>query len=459
MTAVMAATGTRFGGGCAWSAPTSADLRGFRREVEAILAEAVQGSGRQPVWTRRIDRVLLHPVVGLTCLLALLFLMFQAVFSWAEAPMDLLDQAVTALQGLVAATLPAGPVKSLLVDGVIAGVGSVVIFLPQILILFFFIQLLEDTGYMARAAFLLDRLMGGVGLHGRAFIPLLSSFACAIPGVMAARTIENRNDRLATIMIAPLMTCSARLPIYTLLIAAFVPDRTVALGFIGLQGLVMFALYAAGILSALAVAFVLRRLVFHGERQPLLMELPAYELPRPTNVVLALLERAKVFLRRAGTLIFALMVLLWFLASYPAAPVDATGPAINHSFAGMAGHVLAPLVAPVGFGWEMSIALIPGLAAREVVVAALGTVYALSDTGGSLESSLAGVLAANWSLATALAMLAWYVFAPQCLATISVVRRETNSWLWPTVMLAYMTALAYAAAFLTYRVTLLLGGG
>jgi ferrous iron transport protein B len=459
MATVMAATGTRFGGACAWCAPTPADLRGYRQEVEAVLAEAVRCVGRQPVWTRRIDRVLLHSFLGLGCLLTLLFLMFQAVFGWAEAPMGLIDQAITALQGLVGAALPAGPVRSLLVDGVIAGVGSVVIFLPQILILFFFIQLLEDTGYMARAAFLLDRLMGGVGLHGRAFIPLLSSFACAVPGVMAARTIENRNDRLATIMIAPLMTCSARLPVYTLLIAAFVPDRHVGFGLVGLQGLVMFALYAAGILAALAVAFVLRRLVFHGERQPLLMELPAYRLPSPANVALALFERARIFLRRAGTLIFALMVLLWFLASFPAAPADATGPAIGYSLAGMAGHALAPLVAPIGFGWEMSIALIPGLAAREVVVAALGTVYALSGDGGSLASSLAGVLAADWSLATALAVLAWYVFAPQCLATLSVVRRETNSWFWPAVMLGYMTALAYAAAFVTYRLTLLLDGG
>jgi ferrous iron transport protein B len=312
---------------------------------------------------------------------------------------------------------------------------------------------------MARAAFLLDRLMGGVGLHGRAFIPLLSSFACAVPGIMAARTIENRADRLTTIMIVPLMTCSARLPVYTLLIAAFVPDQKVLGGLVGLPGLVMFTLYAAGILSALTIAFVLKRTVFKGAREPLLMELPTYRLPSPRNVALGLLERAKIFLMRAGTTIFAIMVVLWFLASYPAAPEGFSGSAIDYSFAGIIGHALAPLLAPIGFNWQIAIALIPGLAAREVAVAALGTVYALSASGDALESSLAGVLAANWGLPTALAMLAWYIFAPQCIATLSVVKRETNSWFWMVVMIVYMTMLAYGAAFIAYRGSLALLGG
>lgn len=444
---------------CGWTEPSAHDLRGYHREVEAMLRDALRDAGRPSLATRRIDAVLLHPAVGLLFLLTVLFLMFQAVFAWAEAPMEVIDAGLSALQTAVATGMPEGALRSLITDGIIAGVGSVVIFLPQILVLFLFIQILEDSGYMARAAFLLDRLMGGVGLHGRAFIPLLSSFACAVPGIMAARTIENRADRLATIMIAPLMTCSARLPVYTLLIAAFVPDRTVMGGMVGLQGLVMFALYAAGILSALAVAFVLKRTVFKGSREPLLMELPAYRLPSPRNVLIGLFERARIFLARAGTIIFAIMVLLWFLASFPAAPEGAAGPAIDHSFAGMLGHGLAPLLAPIGFTWQIAIALVPGIAAREVAVAALGTVYALSESGDALENSLASVLAADWSLPTALALLAWYVFAPQCVSTLSVVKRETNSWFWTVVMIAYMTLLAYAAAFVTFHVsTALLGG-
>jgi len=444
---------------CGWSEPSSHDLRAYHQEVESILARSLRDAGRPPLMTRRVDALLLHPLFGLGFLFLVLFLMFQAVFAWAEAPMELIDGAITALNGAVAAALPDGALRSLLTDGIIAGVGSVVIFLPQILVLFFFIQVLEDTGYLARAAFLLDRLMGGVGLHGRAFIPLLSSFACAVPGIMAARTIENRADRLATIMIAPLMTCSARLPVYTLLIAAFVPDRAVFGGMVGLPGLVMFALYAAGILSALAVAFVLKRTLFKGAREPLLMELPAYRLPSPRNVAIGLFERARIFLTRAGTIIFSIMVLVWFLASFPGAPEGAAEPAIHYSLAGMLGHALAPLLAPIGFNWQIAIALVPGIAAREVAVAALGTVYALSETGGALESSLAGVLAADWGLPTALALLAWYVFAPQCVSTLAVVRRETNSWFWMAAMIAYMTVLAYAAAFVTFRVSGAILGG
>lgn len=437
---------------CGWSEPSSRDLRAYHQEVEGLLAGCVADAGLPPLATRRVDAVLLHPVFGLAFLFLVLFLMFQAVFAWAEAPMTLIDGAVSGLKDWVAATLPDGALRSLLTDGIIAGVGSVVIFLPQILVLFFFILVLEATGYLARAAFLLDRLMGGVGLHGRAFIPLLSSFACAVPGVMAARTIENRADRLATIMIAPLMTCSARLPVYTLLIAAFVPDRPLLGGLVGLPGLVMFALYAAGILSALAVAFVLKGTVFKGAREPLLMELPAYRLPNPRDIALGLFERAKVFLARAGTTIFALMIVMWFLASFPGAPEGATEPAIQYSIAGMIGHALEPLLAPIGFTWQIAVALVPGIAAREVAVGVLGTIYALSESGDALQSSLAGALAASWSLPTALSLLAWYVFAPQCVATLSVVKRETNGWFWPAVMFAYMITLAYGASFITYRV-------
>ncbi|HMQ12243.1 MAG TPA: ferrous iron transporter B, partial [Candidatus Competibacter phosphatis] len=342
--------------------------------------------------------------------------------------------------------------------GVIAGVGGVVIFLPQILILFLFILLLEDSGYMTRAAFLMDRLMSMVGLNGRAFIPLLSSFACAIPGIMAARTIAHPLDRLTTILIAPLMTCSARLPVYVLLIAAFIPNTTVW-GGIGLQGLVMFGLYATGIVGALVMAGVLRLTLLRGGRQPLLMELPSYKWPNPVNVLLGLLERARIFMRRIGTIILSVLVLLWFLSTFPAPPVGATEPPIYYSLAGLIGRGLEPLLAPIGFNWQIAIALVPGLAAREVAVAALGTVYALSGDEGTVTEALTATLAHDWTLATALALLAWYVFAPQCLATLAAARRETNSWRWPTFMFVYLMVLAYLAAFVTYRVALAMGGG
>jgi ferrous iron transport protein B len=440
-------------GACEWTEPTSHELRDYHREVEAILAQAISRPASEHTATRRMDKLFLHPAAGLLILLALLFFMFQAVFTWAAGPMDLIDAGIGLLGKTISETLPEGLLRSLLVDGVIAGVGSVVIFLPQIVVLFFFIQLLEDSGYMARAAFLLDKLMGGVGLHGRAFIPLLSSFACAVPGIMASRTIENRADRIATIMIAPLMTCSARLPVYTLIIAAFVPNKMVLGGWIGLPGLVMFGLYAAGILSALIVAFFLKQTFLKGAREPLLMELPAYRLPRPRNVALGLYDRAKAFLTRAGTTIFALMVIVWFLASFPAPPEGATEPAIHYSIAGHIGHALEPILSPIGFNWQIAMALVPGMAAREVAVGVLGTIYALSDTGDALQSSLAGVLSQSWSLPTALSLLAWYIFAPQCLATLGVVKRELNSWLWPALMFVFLTTLAYLAAFATFRLS------
>ena len=440
-----------------WVAPDAEALRGKAREAERIMRSCVKPPERPDTLTGRIDSVLLHPVGGLLILLALLFVMFQAVFTWATPLMDGIEASLGALGGWVAAAMPDGAWQSLIVDGLISGVGSVLVFLPQILILFLFIILLEDFGYMARAAFLMDRIMGGAGLHGRAFIPLLSSFACAIPGVMAARVIDSKRDRLTTIMVAPLMTCSARIPVYTLIIAAFIPNQTVW-GFANLQGLVMFGLYASGIVSALAVAFVIRKVFWRGAVEPFMMELPAYKTPDLKSVTFNLWVRARIFLERAGRIILPLMIIVWTLATFPGPPEGATQPAIDYSFAGMLGHALEPIFAPIGFNWQMVIALVPGMAAREVAVAALGTVYAVADAESA--TSLLGVtLAAQWSLATGLAFLAWYVFAPQCVATLGVVKRELNSWKWMWVMVAYMFGLAYLSALLVYRVAVALGGG
>ena len=441
-----------------WQEPSPDAIRACHQEVERLLREAIIQEAAPERLTRQLDRVVLHPVAGPLILLGILFLMFQAVFSWAAAPMDWIDAGMVSLQQWLAAHMQESLLKSLVVDGIIAGIGGVVIFLPQILILFLFILLLEDSGYMTRAAFLMDRLMSAVGLNGRAFIPLLSSFACAIPGIMAARTIAHPLDRLVTILIAPLMTCSARLPVYVLLIAAFVP-ATPVWGGIGLQGLVMFGLYATGIVGALAVAGVLRLTLLRGDRQPLLMELPSYKWPNPANVLLGLWERAKIFMRRIGTIILSVLVVLWFLSTFPAPPEGATEPAIYYSFAGLIGRGLEPLLAPIGFNWQIAIALVPGLAAREVALAALGTVYALSGDEGAVTEALSVTLAQSWTLATALSLLAWYVFAPQCLATLAAVRRETNSWRWATFMFVYLMVLAYVAAFVTYRAALALGGG
>ena len=438
-----------------WREPGPAELRAAHREAERIVKACVAPPSRPDTLTGRIDGVLLHPIFGSAILLAVLFLMFQAVFTWAQPVMDLIKAAFDHLGVLVGRTLPPGLLRSLISDGVISGVGSVLVFLPQILILFFFIIVLEDLGYMARAAFLMDKVMGGAGLHGRAFIPLLSSFACAIPGIMGARVIDNRRDRLTTILVAPLMTCSARIPVYTLIISAFIPNRTIW-GFASLQGVVMFGLYAAGIVSALGVGFVIRKLFWRGAAEPFLMELPAYKLPDARNVAMGVWTRAKVFLTRAGTVILAMMVLIWFLSSTPSAPPGAVGPAIDYSFAGMLGHAMEPLLAPIGFTWQMAVALVPAMAAREVAVAALGTVYAVQG-GEDATGPLAGVLHAHWSMASALSMLAWFIFAPQCASTLGVVKRETNSWKWPAVMFVYMTALAYAAAFLTYHAARLAG--
>jgi ferrous iron transport protein B len=439
-------------------AVSDAELTATQREVRRILAAAGYVEPLRDRALARLDAIVMHPVVGPILLAVLLFLMFQAVFSWAQAPMAWVTAGMDALGNLVQSLLPAGPLRSLLVGGVIAGAGSVLQFLPQILILFFFILLLEDSGYLPRAAFLLDRLMGGVGLSGRSFIPLLSSFSCAIPGIMATRTIPSVRDRMATILLAPMMTCSARLPVYALIIGAFIPRRSV--GPFNLQGLVLLALYVAGVAGALLVALVMRRATMRSNYQPLLMELPEYHWPNLRNLLTGLWERTHIFLTRVGTIILALMVLLWFLSSYPAPPPGAVGPAIRYSIAGMMGHGLQTIFTPIGFNWQISLALVPGLAAREVVVGALGTVYSLSSTGGTeVESALRPMIASGWSLATALSLLAWYVFAPQCLSTLVTVRRETNSWRYPLIMTGYLFAIAYAFAFVTYRIALALGAG
>ncbi len=449
-----------------WRAPaalhgaaTPASVRSDHEVVRDILHRLGLDALSDHEPSDRIDRVVLHPVIGPLLLAAVLFLMFQAVFAWAEAPMGWIEAATAAAGAAVHDALPAGWLRSLLVDGVIAGVGGVLVFLPQIVILFFFILLLEDSGYLPRAAFLLDRLMGSVGLSARSFIPLLSSHACAIPGIMATRTIADPRDRLVTILIAPLMTCSARLPVYALLIGAFIPQR-VLWGWVELQGLVLLTLYAAGIVAAMAVAWVLKRFTAAGRQvRPLMMELPQYHWPAARNVLLGLWQRVVIFVRRVGGIILGLTVLLWLLASFPAPPPGATGAPIEYSVAGMLGRALAVVFEPIGFNWQISIALVPGMAAREVVVSALGTVYALSATGEDAAALLSPLIAHTWSLATALSLLAWFVFAPQCLATIATVRRETGGWRWALVLMGYLFALAYLGAFITYRVALALGAG
>lgn len=406
----------------------------------------------------RLDRWALHPVIGFALLFAVMFVMFQAVYAWAEPLMGGIEAGTAWLGANVAAWMPDGPLESLLVDGLIAGLGGVVVFLPQILILFLFILALEESGYLPRAAFLLDRVMAGVGLSGRSFIPLLSSFACAVPGIMATRSIADPRDRLATILVAPLMTCSARLPVYALLIGAFIPQREV-LGVLNLQGLVLFALYLAGILSALAVSWVMKRWRRDVREHALLLELPAYRVPNPRDVVIGLYERGMIFLKRVGGILLALTVLLWFLASYPAPPEGATGPAIDHSFAGMIGHAIAPVFAPLGFSWQICIALIPAMAAREVAVSALATVYAISAVSDDQAGALAPLIASDWTLATALALLVWFIYAPQCVSTLATIKRETGSWRQTGIATVYLFALAYGAALLTYQLAVAMGWG
>jgi ferrous iron transport protein B len=421
-------------------------------EVRALMAATVTMPRATDALDDVIDRWALHPVFGLGILAVLMFLIFQAVFSWAQPVMDAIETGVSTLGGWVTSALPPqSALHSLLNDGIFAGLGAVLVFLPQILILFLFILVLEESGYLPRAAFLLDKLMFKAGLTGRAFIPLLSSFACAIPGIMATRSITDPRDRLTTILVAPLMTCSARLPVYTLLIAAFIPRRTVW-GLFNLQGVVLFTLYLAGIVSALAVAFVIKRFRKDKSEHALLMELPSYRLPNVRDVALGLWERAKIFLKRVGGIILALTVILWFLSSFPGPPPGASGPAIDYSLAGRLGHALHVVFAPIGFNWQICIALVPGLAAREVAVSALGTVYAMSGSDDTIANQLGPLISQQWPLATALSLLAWYVFAPQCMSTLAVIRRETNSWRNVAITAGYLFGLAYLASLLTYQI-------
>jgi ferrous iron transport protein B len=426
----------------------------LQRRARDIATAAVINESPVRRWTHRLDGVLLHPVAGPIILAGILFLMFQAVFTWATVPADALEAATLAVGNWIGDALPDGPLRSLIIDGVFAGVGAVIVFLPQILILFAFILVLESTGYMVRAAFIMDRLMSSAGLSGRAFIPLLSSFACAVPGIMATRTIDDPKDRLTTILVAPLMTCSARLPVYTLIIAAFIPAASVGPG-IGVQGLVLFGLYVAGIVGALLAALVLRRTVVKGGGGHFMMELPKYQVPRLTDVVIGLWQRTVIFLKRAGTIILATTIILWALASFPQA-----GPGEKQSDVSIAGHIadgIHTIVAPIGFNKDISLALLPAMAAREVAVAAIGTVYSLDAEDEQGLQTLEQRLSGRWTLPTALAFLAWFVFAPQCISTIAVTRRETNGWKWPLFMVGYLFVLAYVAAGATYWTAVALG--
>ncbi|WP_454260209.1 ferrous iron transporter B [Pseudoxanthomonas mexicana] len=428
-------------------------------ETRRLLSLAVTMPTRTAKIDDALDRWLLHPVFGLLALAVVMFLIFQAVYAWATPLMDLIEAGTGALGGWAGGLLPEGPLSSLLVDGIIAGLGGVVVFLPQILILFAFILALEESGYLPRAAFLLDRMMASAGLSGRSFIPLLSSFACAIPGIMATRSIQDPRDRLATILVAPLMTCSARLPVYALLIGAFIPQKTVW-GIFNQQGLVLFGLYAAGILSALVVSWVMKKWRRDKSEHALLLELPSYRIPHPRDLLIGLWERAVIFLKRVGGIILALTILLWFLLNFPAPPEGAIGPAIDYSFAGRMGHAMAVFFAPLGFNWQICIALIPGLAAREVAVSSLATIYALSaaDDDAAIQA-LTPVISDGWSLATALSLLVWFIYAPMCISTLATIKRETNSWKQMGFAAFYLFALAYLASLVTYQVASALGAG
>jgi len=431
----------------------------YHAQVRQILASAVSMPARTARIDDSLDRWLLHPVFGLVTLAVVMFLIFQAVYAWATPMMDGIEALFGWLGPLVAENLPEGPLSSLLVDGIIAGVGGVIVFLPQILILFAFILALEESGYLPRAAFLLDRMMAAAGLSGRSFIPLLSSFACAVPGIMSTRSIQDPRDRLATILVAPLMTCSARLPVYALLIGAFIPAKTVW-GVFNQQGLVLFALYAAGIASALFMSWSMKKFRRDKSEHPLMLELPSYRLPNPRDLLVGLYERAMIFLKRVGGIILALTILLWFLLSFPGAPENATMPAIDYSYAGQIGHAMAVLFAPLGFNWQICIALIPGMGAREVAVSSLATIYALSaaDDDAAIQA-LTPVISDGWTLATGLSLMVWFIYAPMCISTLATIKRETNSWKQMAFATVYLFAAAYLAALVTYKVAVALGAG
>jgi len=429
----------------------------LQKRARALSRAAVVSETPGRRWGAALDAVALHPLFGPVILLALLFVMFQAVFAWSEAPIGWIEAGFAALETFVTTLIPDGFIQSLLTQGLIAGVGAVIVFLPQILILFLFILVLEASGYMVRAAFLMDRMMARVGLSGRAFIPLLSSFACAVPGIMATRSIEDEKDRLTTILIAPLMTCSARLPVYTIIIGAFIPNRLLG-GWVGLQGLVLFGLYVLGILGAFVAALVLRRTVTKGASSGFMMEMPKYQWPQPRDVLIGLWTRVEIFLKRAGTTIALTTIVLWALLSYPTPPAGSPVSQVDYSVAGRIANGVEVIVRPIGFNRDIALALIPAMAAREVAVAAIGTVYAIDDTEGeSGQRSMVDKLRHRWSLPTALAFLMWFVFAPQCISTIAVTRRETNGWKWPAFMVGYLFAAAYIAAGITYWASVALG--
>ncbi|TPG52699.1 ferrous iron transporter B [Sphingomonas glacialis] len=425
------------------------DIVTLQRRARKIAQAATVEEAPARRWGNALDSVALHPVLGVLLLFVILFVMFQAVFFAGAAPAEAIASVFDAVSGLVKDVMPDSVLRSLITDGIIAGVGAVVKFLPQILIMFLFILVLEASGYMVRAAFLMDRVMASVGLSGRAFIPLLSSFACAVPGIMSTRTIDDEKDRLTTILVAPLMTCSARLPVYTLVIGALIPNTKV-LPFVGLQGLVMLGLYIMGVVGAFVVAFVLRRTVTKGASSGFMMEMPKYQLPRVRDLAIGLWSRAEIFLKRAGTTIAFTTIVLWALLSFPKPPEGSPVSPVNYSVAGRIANTIEPAFRPIGFNRDIVLALIPAMAAREVAVAALGTVYAIDTAGEQSETKMAQTLHTRWSLPTALAFLMWFVFAPQCISTIAVTRRETNGWKWPAFMVGYLFALAYIAAGAAY---------
>jgi ferrous iron transport protein B len=432
--------------------PYHSELSHFE-QVKQITKQVILNNDSGDKRTAFLDKIFLHPVLGLVILTLTMFVMFQAVFIWATPFIEFIENFVAWLSDFIGPLIQHPLLKSLVVDGVIAGAGSVLAYMPQILILFFFILMLEESGYLPRAAFLLDKLMSKAGLSGRSFIPLLSSFACAIPGIMATRSISSERDRLATIMIAPLMTCSPRLPVYALLIAAFIPNQLIY-GWLSLQGLVLFGLYMSGIVSALLVSVFLKLVRKDKTESIFIFELPTYRIPDIRNIALGLYDRATIFLKRVGGIIVALSILLWVLVTFPQPPDNATMPAINYSLAGQLGHLIHPIFAPIGFTWEICIALIPAMAAREVVIAALGVIYAMSGDEDTVTQSLLSQISGpdGWGLATGLSLLVWFIFAPHCLATLATIRRETGSWKQPIIMATYLFALAYIFSFITYQV-------
>ena len=432
--------------------PYHSELSHFE-QVKQITKQVILNNDNGDKRTAFLDKIFLHPVLGLVILTLTMFVMFQAVFIWATPFIEFIENFVAWLSDFIGPLIQHPLLKSLVVDGVIAGTGSVLAYMPQILILFFFILMLEESGYLPRAAFLLDKLMSKAGLSGRSFIPLLSSFACAIPGIMATRSISSERDRLATIMIAPLMTCSARLPVYALLIAAFIPNQLIY-GWLSLQGLVLFGLYMSGIVSALLVSLFLKLVRKDKTESIFIFELPTYRIPDIRNIALGLYDRATIFLKRVGGIIVALSILLWVLVTFPQPPDNASMPAINYSLAGQLGHLIHPIFAPIGFTWEICIALIPAMAAREVVIAALGVIYAMSGDEDTVTQSLLSQISGpdGWGLATGLSLLVWFIFAPHCLATLATIRRETGSWKQPIIMATYLFALAYIFSFITYQV-------